>query len=138
MAKSDLARDMRRHAEAAAEMVLAEYQHDLDFSEPTIGAVDAILNGFWRERGSSDDLSASIALLFGSYVGELIRHGFPQATWVRVESAPDGLDSPFVQVDDIQLFPMTWCYKQLHNGPEDSVTDKYLAFRNVMDERSQR
>ena len=40
-------------------------------------------------------------------------------------------------LDDIQLFPISWCYKRLYNGPEDSVVKKYLAFREVIDSRSQ-
>jgi hypothetical protein len=124
------------HAEAVAEMVFAEYGHKLDFSEPTIGAVEAILNGFWEEGDLSDDLAANITLLFGSYIGELIREAFPDAKWVRSEFAPGGIESPYIQLDDIQLLPITWCYKRLYNGPDDSVVKKYLAFREVIDSRS--
>jgi hypothetical protein len=137
MAKRGVAAEMRKHAEAAAEMVLAEYGHKLDFSEPTIGAVEAILNGFWKEGDLSEELAANITLLFGSYIGELIREAFPNARWVRGESTPDGNESPCIQLDDIKLFPITWCYKRLYNGPDDSVVKKYLAFREVIDSRSQ-
>ena len=136
MAKRGVAAEMRRHAEAAAEMVFAEYGHKLDFSEPTIGAVEAILNGFWKEGVTSDTPVANITLLFGSYIGELIRTSFPRAKWVRDPPAPGGVESPFVQLGDIQLFPITWCYKRLYNGPDDSVATKYLAFRKVIDARS--
>ncbi|MBX9638492.1 MAG: hypothetical protein K2X97_01810 [Mycobacteriaceae bacterium] len=137
MAKRGVAAEMRKHAEAAAEMVLAEYGHRLDFSEPTIGAVESILNGFWTEGDLTDDLAANITLLFGSYIGELIREAFPEAKWVRGESSPDSAGSPYIQLDDIKLFPVTWCYKRLYNGPDDSVVKKYLAFREVIDARSE-
>lgn len=137
MAKRGIAAEMRVHAEAAAEMVFAEYGHTLDFSEPTIGAVEAILDGFWKEGGLSDDLAANIALLFGSYIGELVREAFPEAKWVRGESSPDSAGSPYIQLDDIKLFPVTWCYKRQYNGPDDSVVKKYLAFREVIDARSE-
>jgi len=136
MAKRGLAAEMRTHAEAAAAMVLAEYGHTLDFSEVTIGAVEAILNGFWKEGELSDDLAANISLLFGSYIGELIREAFPDAKWVRSASAPGGTVSPYIQLDDIQLFPITWCYKRLYNGPDETVVKKYLAFREVIDSRN--
>jgi hypothetical protein len=136
MAKRGVASEMRKHADAAAEMVFAEYGHTLDFSEPTIGAVEAILNGFWKEGDLSEGLAANITLLFGSYIGELIREAFPDANWVRSESAPGGVESPYIQLDDIQLFPITWCYKRLYNGPDDSVVKKYLAFREVIDARN--
>jgi hypothetical protein len=135
VAKRGVAAEMRKHAKAAAEMVLAEYGHHLDFSEPTIGTVEAILNGFWKEGGISEDLAGNITLLFGSYIGEMIREAFPDAKWVRIETAPGGLSSPYIRLDDIQLFPITWCYKRLYNGPDDSVVNKYLAFRKVIDAR---
>ncbi len=137
MAKRDVGAEMRKHADAAAEMVLAEYGHRLDFSEPTVGAVEAILNGFWKEGHFSEDLAANITLLFGAYIGELIREAFHDAQWVRSESAPGGIESPCIQLDDIELFPISWCYKRLYNGPDDSVVNKYLTFRKVMDSRSQ-
>ena len=137
MAKRGIAAEMRRHAEAAAEMVFAEYGLKLDFGEPTVGIVEVILNGFWKEGNISDDLAANITLLFGSYIGELIREAFPDAKWVRGESTPESAGSPYIQLDDIKLFPITWCYKRLYHGPDDSVSKKYLAFRNVIDSRSE-
>jgi hypothetical protein len=137
MAKRGVVAEMRKHAEAAAEMVLAEYEIKLDFSEPTIGSVEAILNGFWEEGDLSDDLAANITLLFGSYIGELIRKAFPEATWVRSRSADRGDEPAYIKLDDIKLFPITWCYKRLYNGPDDSVVQKFLAFREVIDSRSE-
>jgi hypothetical protein len=122
---------MVRHAYAAAEMILAESGHKLDFSEPTIGAVEAILNGFWQESDNSDELIAKIALLFGSYIGEVIRKCYPQATWTSGSLTPDAL-SPALVVGDITLYPLSWCYKRLYNGPSDSVVDKYMAFRQAL------
>ena len=114
---------------------MTEYEHQLDFSEPTIGAVEVLLNGLWKSGGNSDELVSS-SLLFGAYIGEMIRTCFPQARWVRDASAPGGEESPFIQLDDIKLFPISWCYKRLLNGPDDSVVKKYLAFRKFIDQRS--
>ena len=116
--------EMRQHAEAAAEMVFAEYGHTLDFSEPTIGAVEAILNGFCKD-GDVSEIAPTVALLFGAYIGELIRHCFPEARWGQSESAPGGLASPFIHLDDIQLFPITWCYKRLYNKQIDCNKCQY-------------
>lgn len=136
MAKRGVAAEMRKHAEAAAAMVFEVYGHKLDFSEPTIGAVEAILNGLWKDGDVSDQLAVNVTVLFGSYIGELIREAFPEARWARSKSAPGGIESPFIQLDDIQLFPLSWCYKRLYKGPGDSVVVKYLEFRKVMDARS--
>lgn len=130
MPPDDVKAEMGEHARAVAHMVREEYGHELDFSEPTIGAVESILNGFWQEGGNTNDELAKWSTLFGAYIGEMIRNCFPQATWVSGAATP--LGDPYIRVDDIELYPVTWCFKRLHNGPADSVVKKYLAFREVM------
>lgn len=130
VAKRGIAAEMRKHAEAAAEMVLAEYGHTLDFSEPTIGAIESLLNGFWKDADSSRGLFPKIALLFGAYIGELARARYPQAKWVGGSFTPDA-PPPLVRLGDIDISPVVWCFKRLHNGPADSVVGKYLAFREA-------
>jgi hypothetical protein len=132
--------EMKRHAHAAVEMVMAEYGNamkeqglKLDFSEKTIGLVESILDGFYKDGDRSHELLEKIALLFGAYIGETIRDCFPEARWVPAKDG--GIGIPFIQLDDIQLYPCIWCYKRAHNGPQDSVVDKYLAFRKEMDKR---
>lgn len=135
MAKRGIAAEMRKHAEAAAKMVLAEYGHTLDLSESTIGAVESILNGLWKEEGDkSAPLFRNFALLFGSYIGELIRARYPEAKWMGGSLTPDA-PPPFVRLGDIDVYPIVWCFKRLHNGPADSVVTKYLTFREAADER---
>ncbi|MCI0457032.1 MAG: hypothetical protein L0Z62_08640 [Gemmataceae bacterium] len=131
MATDDPNTEMARYAQTAAEMVLAEYGRELDFTEPTIGAVEAILNGFWQEGGNSDELLTKVALLFGSYIGEMIRNCYPEATWIGGSMTPDA-PSPMLRVGDIDLYPISWCYKRLYNGPADNVVNKYLAFRQAI------
>lgn len=139
MSKRGVAAEMREHAEAAATMLLAEYGHVLDFSEPTIGAVESLLNGLWKDADDADKsgpLFQTSALLFGSYIGELIRTRYPKAKWVGGSLMPDA-PPPFVRLADIDVYPIVWCFKRLHNGPSDSVVPKYLAFREAADERGQ-
>jgi hypothetical protein len=130
----DVNAEMAAHARAAADMVRAEYGRELDFTEPTIGAVEAILNGFWKKGGNADELFVQISLLFGSYIGEVIRKSFTGATWIRGSTTPAG-PSPILRVGDIDLYPISWCYKRLYNGPADSPVKKYLAFREAADSR---
>jgi hypothetical protein len=137
MAERGVAAEMRGHAEAAAQMVLEEYGHTLDFSEPTIGAVESLLDGLWKDASEADKsgtLFRNFALLFGSYIGELIRTRYPRARWVGGSLTPDA-PPPFVRLGDIDVNPIVWCFKRLHNGPKDGVVEKYLAFRQVADER---
>lgn len=127
---------MARFARDAAEMVRAEYGHELDFSAPTIGAVESLLNGFWMEEEKSDELFTKVALLFGSYIGEMIRAHYPQASWAGGSLTPDA-PPPSLHVGDIELSPIVWCFKRLYNGPGDSVVSKYMAFRQAAAERGQ-
>jgi len=126
--------EMAKHARAAAEMVLAEYGRDLDFSEPTIGDVESLLNGFWQEGSNTDDLFATVALLLGSYLGEMIRSHYPEAAWVGGSLIPTA-PPPTLQLGELEVSPIAWCYKRLYNGPADSVVNNYLAFRKAIAER---
>lgn len=129
----DMNAEMAKHAQAAAEMVLEEYGHELDFSEPTIGAIESLLNGFWQEGGNTHDFLAKVALLFGLYIGEMIRSHWPEAKWIGRSLEP-AAPPPALQMGDIEISPIVWCYKRLHNGPADSVVKKYLAFRKAIAE----
>jgi hypothetical protein len=125
--------EMAGHARAAAKMVLAEYGYKLDFSEPTIGAVEALLDGFSRE-GDDRELFARVALLFGSYIGEIIRGYDPGASWVTGSLSPDA-PPPFLRAGTIEVSPIVWCFKRLHHGASAGVVDKYMAFRQAASER---
>jgi hypothetical protein len=140
-AANDINAHMHGHAVAAVEMVHAEYGRKMDeaglkmdFSEKTIGLVESILNGFAQDQEAAETLFPKVALLFGAYIGEMIRNCIPDATWVP---APPGSEtgSPHIEVVGIQVFPLTWCYKRLYNGPAHNVTKKYLAFRKAFDQR---
>ena len=137
MANRGIAAEMRKHAEAAAEMVQSEYGHTMDFSEPTIGAVESLLNGLWKEQNEADrknGLYWKFALLFGSYIGDLIRERYPKARWIDGSTTPDA-PPPVVRLGVIDVSPIVWCFKRLCNGPVDGVVAKYLAFREAADER---
>lgn len=123
----DVNTEMENHAKAAIEMVLAEYDHTLDLSEPSIGDIAAILNALWQSQDISDEFIESAALLFGSYIGETIRHNFTLASWNKTCSEP-----AFLRINGVDHFPTEWCYRQLKNGPADSVIDQYIAFREAV------
>jgi hypothetical protein len=132
MTEDNPSAEMARHAQAAAEMVLANFGYELDFSEPTIGTVESLLSALWQQ--GDRDLFPQAALLFGAYLGEVVRCCHPQATWMAGSLTPDGPSPPLV-IEDITLYPLSWCFKRLHNGPDDSVVEKYMAFREALAER---
>jgi hypothetical protein len=135
MAQQGLNDQMQQHSHALVEMVHAELGWQLDYSEQSIGTIETLLDAFAKDDGDSAELIDNTALLYGSYIGEIIRIAFPKAQWVTSDAAPGGVQSPLVAIEGIQVFPITWCYKRLYNGPPDSVVDKYLAFREAIDAR---
>ena len=131
----DMNAEMAKYASDAADMVLAEYHRELDFSEATIGAVEAILNGFWQEGGNDKEFCRTVALLFEAYIGEMIRRYYPEATRVSGRLTPDS-PSPKLHFWEIEIAPVDWCFNRLYSGPADSVVKNYLSFRQAADERS--
>ncbi|MBX9692830.1 MAG: hypothetical protein K2Z81_10630 [Cyanobacteria bacterium] len=121
---TEVSEEMREHALACVEMI-QDFGHELDFSEGTIGAVDALLNAFWKE--SDEDERTNLAVLFGGYVGELICARFPNASWKEPDETRP---FPYISLGEIQVFPVVWCYKQVCNGPQDSLIEKYMKFRD--------
>jgi hypothetical protein len=143
MIEDDVTAEMKRHARSAVEMVMAEYGErmeeaglQLDFSEKTIGLVESLLDNLHKAGNNTEELVRKFSLLFGAYIGEMIRDCFPEAQWVAGENDEYGPGAPFLELKDIKLFPITWCYKRLYNGPQDSVVKKYLAFRAEIDART--
>lgn len=124
---------MSNHAKAAAEMILAEYGQTLDYSEKTIGAVSAILNGLREGDDKSDEFHKTIALLFGSYIGEVIRYAFPHASWQRGIEEPE-FEVAVIQLNETALHPISWCLDQLQHGKEHSVANIYMEFREALAE----
>lgn len=126
--------EMEEQARAAIEMVQAEYgKHSakLDFSESSIGAVEAMLTGFAKDPDLSEEASAQMALRFGAYLGEIARRQFPEAAWCK---AP-GKSGASLRLGHIEIFPVAWCYKQLSDPTVHCVVEKYLAFRKTAAER---
>lgn len=126
----DIGIQMARLSTDACEMVRVEFSLQLDFSEASIGDVEAVLNKIMQGDERSDELLQNTALLFGSYIGETIRSRYPSATWSPgslTASAPP----PSLSVGNIVVSPIAWCFKRLHYGAVASVVEKYLAFRNA-------
>jgi hypothetical protein len=132
----DMNAEMARHAQAAIEMVRSAFGHELDLSEATIGAVESLLNAFHESDDTTPEMLTNTALMFGAYIGELVRAHCPHATWTDGSLTPDA-PPPSLVVGSIEISPLVWCFKRLHNGSADSVVDKYLAFRDAAIERGE-
>jgi hypothetical protein len=126
----DVHSEMQQRAREAIEMAATVYAEKLIFTEPTVEAVERILHSLGADGGLSDDERARVAWAFGPYLGEVIRRQFPDARWERFHPTYEQA-GPYIQLGDIQVFPVLWCYKRLHNGPLDSIAQKYRAFREA-------
>jgi hypothetical protein len=111
----------------------AENGITLDFSDQSIDEVEKLLAACHEEfkESENEDGFHGLALMFGAYIGEVIkRKGFGGA-WAR--NHPDmGDDSfPFYWRDGV-LFLYAWCAKRIFDGDGDDVTFKYQTL--VLDE----
>ncbi len=74
----------------------------------------------------SDQELAGLAVVYGAYVGEVIRHGETKARWGRDHPAAGPNSYPlFWGAGDACSFPLAWCQKRLQNGDEDSIVYKF-------------
>jgi hypothetical protein len=128
--------ELARQADWAVVTVRSAYRKELDFSEQSVGIVEAILNEMWAEGNNPVELLGQTAVLFGAYIGEMIRKQCPQAYWTDGSLTPEE-PPPSLVVGEISISPIAWCFKRLSNGPSDSVVEKYMAFRRAAIERGE-
>jgi len=101
---------------------------DLDFSDESIKKVEKMLGELHREYKKTKDETGlyGIAVMFGSYIGEVIRKKGLGGTWKR--DHPDvGEDSFPFDWNGTTIFPAGWCYKRMVDGKGDDVWFKYQA-----------
>ncbi len=125
MKQRTLADKMRDYAEEAAKKVREEYQHELNFTETSIWGVEAILKQLAKDL-ELEPVAWNITLLFGAYVGELIRLKYRSAFWDRRGDVTGGFNNPYLVVDGERIFPLEWCQEQMDN-PDSSIVQRYFA-----------
>jgi len=128
---TNAATEMKKHANAAIDMVMAEYGDQLrangiqlDFSEQTVGIAESILGSLHSEGDNDAELIQTVSIMFGAYIGEVICKQIPQAQWTE-----DARGARYIQIGSSEVSPVAWCYKRLVNGPQDNVVEKYMTFR---------
>jgi hypothetical protein len=100
----------------------------LDFSDESIQEVEKLLGEAHREykKLKSEEGFHGLALMFGAYIGEVIRRKGFGGSWAR--NHPDfGEDSFPFQWRDQELFLYGWCVKRIFDGSGDNVAFKYQA-----------
>ena len=100
----------------------------LDYTNESIPHVEQILGGLhddFRETGSHDGLRG-IALGFGAYLVAVIERHYGTIDWQR--DHPDfGKDSFPLYWNGTTLFPVSWCWKRMIDGPGDDLRSKWQA-----------
>jgi len=100
----------------------------LDFSDDSIKEIEKLLAECHREykKQKSEEGFHGLAMMFGAYLGEVIRKKGFGGTW--------GCDHPQMGEDtfpfywrDHTLFLYAWCAKRIFDGDGDDVVFKYKA-----------
>ena len=120
----------------AAEAVRLASEHDakLDYSEPSLRAVEAILAKMYSSTGASPNEDPvqqkldSTSRIWGAYFGETIRRLWG-GEW-GVETYP-GTVAPVISVDigGAKLFPVMKVYRRLTQGDAENVWEFYQMVR---------
>ncbi|MBU5351117.1 hypothetical protein KQI74_02425 [Paenibacillus barcinonensis] len=128
------------------------FHKNLDYSETSITDVEEILDYYSKElnpgwiksfirtitrRKSTTNQIQSMALIWGVYLGEVIRnHNLDRCNWYVENVFGDG-EVLHLQVGSVKAFPIDKVYKRLMNGPEDSILSFYDVIKyNVLEKDS--
>ena len=121
------AADAVDHAKAACAITLDYTPESVEQVEAVLGKLySAVPRGFIGRllgKGPSREDTATVARMYGSYIGECIRR-----TWGGewAQDHPVGGPRSFpISSRGHQSFPWGWCFKRLTNGPEDNVWHKF-------------
>ncbi len=121
--------DLQRMIATMAEGAVTEAKQQsvlLDYSVDSIGLIEDLLGGFHERHKSGEMSDADVnqqAMLYGSYVGEVIRR-VKGGDWARDHEQAGPHTYP-LSYGEHQSFPIMWCRKRMMNGPEDNVWHKF-------------
>jgi hypothetical protein len=120
MHANETAAAMREMAENAVRL-MAKLRMTLDYSEQSVQTVEAYVGELHQflqspESAWTDKQKWSFALIFGGYVGEVVRRA-AGGEWVAGTLGSD----PKLVVGNVELSPATKVLKRMDNGIEDHL-----------------
>jgi len=120
---------MAHYAEQAAIDAGQRFGTLLDFTPQSVESVEKVLDSLTRAKnfqGYDDKDTRAEALIFGAYIGEVIRreHG---GEWSKDHLQAGPATYP-LHWDGHDSFPYNWCYKRLTQGESENVWHKYQYF----------
>ena len=100
----------------------------LDFSDESINEVEKLLGELHREykKAGSEEGFHGLAIMFGAYIGEVIRRKGFGGTWARNHPQMGENSFPFAWRGQT-IFLYGWCAKRIFDGDGDNVAFKYKA-----------
>ena len=117
---------MRHFAEQAVIDAAQHYKTQLDYTPQSVESIERILDSLAGSpafrRFTDKDIHAE-ALIFGAYIGEVIRRE-RGGQWAEDHQQLGPASYP-LSWSGGDSFPYAWCYKRLTNGTEDNVWHKY-------------
>ena len=121
----DLNEDMKNSADYAIRSAKERFGLLLDFSEPSITALETILEKiYWGLSGTHDEggvngLIYNTAIIWGSYLGEFMRHKWG-GNWEY-----DGSDHIYI-INNLRFSPVSYIYKKIIDHRNPGVKDYLL------------
>jgi hypothetical protein len=131
---------MAAYAQDAVDHARRNFRVELDFSVESVQTVESLLRQMYDaiprgarrlfRRGPSDDTLASLAKMYGGYVGEVMRRR-RGGEWVFDMEVMPGRPVICLRKGDDRLFPPAKVHKRLTNGPEDDVWFYFQAVEGM-------
>lgn len=107
----------------------------LDYSEASIKHADDALEKLHQEylKTKSDRGVWGVAVMFGAYVGEVMRRSDAKFYWKKDHPKIGENTFPlFKGAGDECSFPVAWCHKRILNGAEDDIVTKVKFVRGEL------
>ena len=124
---SSLDEMMAAYAKEATQVAWTGHRRRLDFSDASVDVLEQILEG-----QAAEDLEFQ-SRLWGSYLGEVIRHRFT-GEWELSRYPGDGVSQPAAQAASLvpalvirgsRLYPLIKIYRRLTLGPAENLPAFY-------------
>ena len=126
--------EMKTMAEKCVKFTRDLLNIHINFEEESLEAVDKILDHYYKDRskgigklfkrGPSPELVNHMSMLFGSYIGEVIRRKCGGQWKVDTEMIPDQ-EIIVLEVHGIKMLPTKEVFKRLCDGEGDRVSVRY-------------
>lgn len=119
--------------------------HDIhiNFEEESLETVDKILDYYYANRpkgirklfrrNPSPEVVNNMSMLFGAYIGEVIRRGCGGQWRIDTEINP-GQEAIALEVDGIKIFPTKKAFKRLYDGDGERAYGCYMSLKQKIEQ----